>query len=266
MHIEVVSYAAVQPNTGLAATAVAGDSLIIKNAKSRASILAAWNANSVAGFGQIIAPSLHDTTRNYRYNINASEIDPRLPKGTTIQPQPQETLSITVAGSNVALAAEMGSLLIHYKDLPGVSLQSIDYRTYLDKLETPTTIQATLTGSAVAGGGYTGTELINAETDLLRANRYYAVLGATTSVDVPTLCISGPDFGNVRLGVPGDASDNDFTCDWFSFLSRWFNAPFIPVFNSGNRNSMNFSFLSNQAAVSPLVTWYLGLLDSSYRP
>jgi len=258
MNLELVSYSATQPNTGLAATAVTGDSLVVKNSRSRAAILGMWAQNQVAGFHQIIAPSLHDTTRNYRVNVNATEIDPRIPHGMSIQPQPQETLSIQIAGSNVAGDVEQGCLLVYYKDLPGVEARMISYSELQKKTQVLTTVSATLTGAAT---GYTGIELINAESDLLRANRDYAVLGATTSLDCGAVCMSGPDFGNVRIGVPGDASDNDFCAEYFCQLSRWFGMSLIPVFNSGNRNSMNLSFLQNENNISPLVTWYLALLD-----
>jgi len=261
MNLELVSYFSLQPNTSKAATAITGDSLVIKNSRSRAAILGYWTQNQVAGFHQIIAPSLHDTTRNYRVNANATEIDPRLPHGMSIQPQPQETLSITVSGSNVATAYELGCMLVYYKDLPGVEARMISYAELQKKTQVLTTVSATLTGASNPNAGYTGTELINAESDLLRANRDYAVLGATTSLDCGAVCMSGPDFGNVRIGVPGDASDNDFCAEYFCQLSRWFGMSLIPVFNSGNRNSMNLSFLQNENNISPLVTWYLALLD-----
>jgi len=260
MNLEIISYSAVQPNTGLAGAAITGDSLIIKNSRSRAAILDYWAFNQVAGFHQILAPSLHDTTRNFRANVNAAEVDSLIPDGMSIQPQPQETLSVFVAGSNVALDAELGCLLVYYKDLPGVEARMISYAELQKKTQVLTTVSATLTG---AGGvaGYTGTELINAESDLLRANRDYAVLGATTSLDCGAVCMSGPDFGNVRIGVPGDAGDNTQNREYFTALARQFNMPLIPVFNSGNRNSMNLSFLQNEVNISPLVTWYLALLD-----
>jgi len=259
MHIELVSYSATAPgSSGAAAAAVTGDSLIIKNSRTKASILQWWAKNQTAGFHQLIAQSLHDTTRNYRVNVGADELDPRIAQGSSIQPQPQEPLSMTIAGSATAGDVELGCLLVHYKDLPGVNMRSISYSDLQRKTEQLTTISATLTGAAA---GYTGTELINAESDLLKANRDYAVLGATTNTSVGALCLSGPDFGNVRLGVPGDAADNDFCQSWFCQLARWFGEPLIPVFNSGNRNSMNFSFLQDENNVSPLVTWYLALLD-----
>jgi len=260
MHIELVSYSATAPGaSGAAAAAVSGDSLVIKNSKSRAAIIAWWAKNQTAGFHQLIAPSLHDTTRGMRVNVNADEVDPRLPLGTSIQPQPQETLSMTIAGSATAGDVETGCMLIHYENLPGVNLRSISWSELQKKMEMQTTISATLTGAAA---GYTGSELINAESNLLRANRDYAVLGATTNTSCAALCMSGPDFGNVRIAVPGDAADNDFCQGYFGQLSRAFGQAFIPVFNSGNRDAMSLSFLQDENNVSPLVTWYLALLDN----
>lgn len=261
-HLEVVAYSATAPgSSGAAASVIAntssGASLTVKNSRSKASILGWYGFNQAAGFHQLIAQSLHDTTRNMRVGVNATEIDPRLPKGTPIQPEPQELLQLTIAGSAVAGDVEIGWLQMLYKDLPGVNARMMSYKDYLSRLVVPTTIQATLTGAAA---GVTGVEGITAETDLLKANRDYAVLGATTNTDCAALLLSGPDFGNVYIGVPGDAGDNDNTCDYFCQLSRMWGADLIPYFNSGNKAAMNFAFIQNENNVSPLVTWYLGLL------
>lgn len=259
MHIELLSYSATAPGAaGAAAAAVTGDSLIIKNAIGRdPQIIAWWARNQTAGFHQVTAPSFHDTTRGIRVNVPATEIDPRLPLGVSQDCQAQELLSCTIAGSATAGDVELGCFLLSYPNLPGVTGRYITYAQMLDKKTNLTTVSATLAGAAA---GYTGAELINAESDLLRANTNYAVLGMTTNTDCAAMFISGPDTGYQKVAVPGDSADNDFTSQWFCYLARAYDDPLIPVINSGNKASTSFGFLQDENNVSPLVTLYLAQL------
>jgi hypothetical protein len=52
--------------------------------------------------------------------------------------------------------------------------------------------------------GYNGARAINADVDLLQANQDYAVLGMTTDVDAPRVCLRGPDTGNLRSPCPAN--------------------------------------------------------------
>jgi hypothetical protein len=257
MHLETITYNATQPNTGLAAAAVTGDSLTIKNSKARAQILQGWGMNQVEGFQQITFPSGHDTTRGFRANVDALMPQNFFTNGLGMYVEPQELLSILIAGSNVAADVESGSLLIKYDDLPGVTSRTISWQALRNKVESLTTISATLTGAAA---GYTGSELINAESDLLRANRDYAVLGLTTNIPCCTLSILGPDTGYQRVSLPGPVDTSQMLQEGFVFLARSFDEPLIPVINSGNRNSTFLSFVQNENNISPLVTAYLALL------
>jgi len=266
MHFEALGFSRVAPGAapGIAAAALPGDSLQIKNAKSKASIIGLWGWQQVAGTQQIIYPSGHDTTRGYMYTVNVDEQDSRMAKGLALQPNPQETLSITIVGSTTAGDVEMGFALVYYKDLPGITMQSIDYKELLSAFARGgklTNVVATITGTGVANtGGWAGAELINAETDLLKANTKYAVLGATTNTSVGAIWMTAPDFGNVRIAVPGDAADNDFTADYFCNLARTYGEPFIPVFNSGNKGAINIGVAVAENTISPLITWFLAEL------
>ena len=121
-----------------------------------------------------------------------------------------------------------------------------------------TTIQATLTGAAA---GYTGSELITAESDLLQANRDYAVLGITSNVPCGSVFIVGPDTGYQKAAVPGGVSEADYGRDWFCALARSFGLPLIPVINSGNKASTFLGFTQNENNISPQVSVCLGLLN-----
>lgn len=260
MHNEIISYTATAAAAiGSAATAVVGDSLTIKNNQGSESprIIQLGARNQTAGFHQLTWPSAHDTTRGYRFNVPATEVDNRMPLGTSMDIEPQETISAIIAATAVAGDVEHGVIWVHYPRVPGLEGRFITWQQLLDRMVRLTTVSATLTG---AGAGYTGSELITAESDLLRANTDYAVLGATTSLDCAVLCITSPDFANMRMGVPGDAADNDWTSQWFCEMSRAHKLPLIPVFNSGNKSATTLSFLQDENNISPLVTWFLAQL------
>ena len=221
MHTEIVSFSATQPNTGAAAAALTGDSLTIKNSKGPAQIVAWWAQQQVDGYQQLVTPTSHDTTRGFRQVVEASNIDNILPPGMSIEVQPQELMSITIAGSNTAGDVELGCMLVHYPNLPGVEARAIKWADVQRRAEVMTTLQLTVTGAAT---GYTGEELITAESDLLRANRDYAIIGATTSTACAAITLVGPDTGYRRTAIPGQASDADVGHDWFARLSRAFSS------------------------------------------
>lgn len=260
MHLELITAQATQPNTGAAATAATGDSLTVKNSKGRAHILAMWVMLQADGFLQISKPSGHDTTRGWRQVCDTGSIMNLLPNGVPLDIEPQELLSVTIAGSNTSGDVDTACLQVLYEDLPGVNSRLIDWPTLQRKAETLklNTIQATLAGTAA---GYTGSELITAESDLLQANRDYAVLGITTSTPVASVFIVGPDTGYQRAAVPGGVSEADYGRDWFCALSRAYGQPTIPVINSGNKASTYFGFVQNENNVSPVISMSLALLS-----
>lgn len=261
MHIETVSFQATQPNTGAAAAAVTGDSLIIKNSKGPATILQSWGFNQVDGFQQYVWPSAHDTTRGFRADIEAVSPNFRMTMGVGAQVEPQETMTITIAGSNTAGDVESGQMLILYDDLPGVTSRLMRWSELVRRVDKITTISATLTGAGA--GVYTGAELITAESDLLRANRDYAVLGMTTNVGCAGVSLRGPDTGYQRVTLPGNVDDSQLLQEGFCWLARAYDLALIPIINSGNKAATFLDFIQNENNVSPLVTVYLALLGKS---
>lgn len=260
MHHEIVSYSATQPNTGLAATASTGDSLTIKNCHGQAIVAAMWANNQVEGFHQLIVPSGHDTTRGWRTIVEAVDATPRNNVGVPWEVEPQETMAITIAGSNTAGDIETGHLLLFYKSLPGTEARLCTWEQLLERQEPnkQVTVHATIT--ATGAGGYTGAELINADSDLLQANRDYALLGIETATPCGAVCISGPDTGNVRTGVPGNSLRPDVCGQFFAILSRAYGLSMIPIINSGNKNSTTLTVNTNENGGATLVSLNLCML------
>jgi hypothetical protein len=264
MHTEVISFLATAPggSPGVAAAALVGDSLVIKNNQGpiRPTVLAAWGFQQADGFQQITFPSGHDTTRGYRYAVSAGNTSARLPEGAFMAMTAQEQLSITVGGSATALDQELGCLLVHYPMLPGVQSRAITYSEYLNRLEKLTTIQASVGGTT---GGIYVEELINFETDLLMANRDYAVIGMEASVPCLAVTLRGTDLGNVRVACPGGTNVDGYQSNFFASLASTFGLPLIPVINSGNRNNTFLGVVQNEAGAlvgGVPITIYLALL------
>ncbi len=255
MHIELVSYSATQPNTGGAGAALTGDSLTIKNfQQGGARILAWWGFNQVEGWHQLVFPSGHDTTRNLREVVdvlNPELIWPAI--NVPIELQAQELMSLTIAGSNVSGDVEIGCFLVQYDNLPNVESGLIDYAELLRRAQPSKslTIQATITGS---GAGYSGAELVTAESDLLHANTDYAVVGIGSDTPCAAVTLVGPDTGYVKVGVPGDVAHRDVAGGFFVGLARAYGAKTIPVINSGNKASTYLGVAMNENAGATIVS------------
>jgi hypothetical protein len=256
MNLRLISFSATNPgSSGAAAAAFSGDSLVIENnqGEMRPSIISMWGFNSTSGFQQLTFPSGHDTTRGFRASVIASETDPTLPVGMNIAVTAQEQLALTLSGSGAAI--EQGSALIFYPNLPGVQGRYIHAAEVDERVEKMTTINCTITGVA---NSYSE-ELINAESNLLLANRDYAVIGMRSAVNCLAMYIKGPDTGNVKVGVPGGDGVSFIDSRFFYKLSEELGLPLVPVINSGNRDN-TFVGIAQKAATDVPLTITLALL------
>lgn len=255
--VDTVGYNAVQPNTGLAATAIVGDSLTTKFAGPGAGpmIAAWWCKNQVAGFHQLTWPSGHDVTRGIRSRVPLGSVLPRYPRSWSPSLEPQELVSAFIAGSNVAGDQEIGVLQFYYPDLPGVSPRLIDEATLNSRGIRALTIEDT-TG-ALTSVLWTGARALNAASDLLRANTDYAVVGYNLGVICAAIAIRGPDTGNLRIGVPGDTANGLVSERYFVDMTREMGVPYIPVFNSANKASTFTDCLQDENVTVVPFSWSL---------
>lgn len=256
MHIELVSFLATAPSTGAAGTILTGDSATIKNGKGAIHTVAAWSTRQVAGFSQLIVPSGHDTTRNYRASVAIGAGLLTMPLDMQMKFDAQEVMANTIAGSAVAGDIELDSYLVFYENFPGIDMRTITPDQLESRVEKYTTVESSL--AAVATGQYSS-EAINADSDLLKANRDYAVLGMNSRTAAHALTLQAPDFGNVRVGVPGNLRP-ELTNQWFMLMSRVHGKPLVPVFNTGNKAQVNIGFCADENAATTLITVYLAML------
>lgn len=258
MHIELITASATAAvTTGSAAAAVGTDSLTVKNGRGAIDIVALWQTNQTAGFGQIIFPSGHDTTRGWRAGVGVGVNVGQLALRQSIPVQPQETIGVTIAATAVAGDVENVSMLIRYKDFPGISGRLMTENAVIAKTEKLTTVENSLTSTA--GPSYGTPETINQDSDLLLANRDYALMGLTCRTAVHAIYVSAPDFGNVRVGAPGMLR-YDLGSQWFMMQSRLHDEPMVPVFNSGNKANILIGVVTDENAGTFVVTLHLALL------
>jgi hypothetical protein len=257
MHYEIITAQATQPNTGLAGTANTGDSLTIKNGRGKIHTIAGWSSRQVAGFSQIVVPSGHDTTRNYRAGVAAALGQLVMPLDLQMPLEAQETIASTIAGSNTAGDIELDSFLVYYADFPGINMRSITAQQLEQRTRKYTTVETSIT--AVVTGQY-AEAAITADSDLLKANSDYAVIGMSSRTGAHSLTLKAPDFGNVRVGCPGMLRP-EVTSQWFVLLSRVHGLPLVPVFNTGNKAQTSVGFVMNETAAATAVTLYLALLS-----
>lgn len=258
MHFEMVTaLATAAATTGTAGTALTGDSLTVKNGKGKIHTLAGWGSRQTAGFGQIIVPSGHDTTRNYRAGLAAALTGQvMMPLDMQMNLEAQEVMALTLGETAVAGDIALDSYLVFYENFPGINMRTITPQAMESRVDKFTTVESSIT--AVATGQYVS-EAITADSDLLKANRDYAVMGMTSRTAAHALTLQAPDFGNVRVGIPGMLR-SEVTNQFFMLLSRVHNLPLVPVFNTGNKAQVNIGFCSDENAAATVVTMYLAML------
>lgn len=223
---------------GSAMAAIAGDTLIVRNAAEEPGprMLTAWVKSQTSGFVQITHPSGHDQVRDLRLRHVAASVLPLLPIGWDEPVEPQEALTLTLAENAVAGDIGLLHMLMYYPDLPGIQARLIDLQQLESRMVEMVTIEDSTT--ATAGGTYSGSRAITAASDLLIANTDYALIGANIGVNCGALTVRGSDVGGLRVGIPGMAGRPDLTAFWFPWLTQEFGIPLIPVFNSANKGNI----------------------------
>lgn len=263
--MEVITGFTTAPDTAnfVAATVAPGDSFGVRSAPMEAGVylMQAWmdaqGKAGVAGF-RVRSPRLHDNVRGITADIVPSEVDPALPWGIKQRLIPQDTLTLEIIGSNTAGDIESVSMLLYYDDLPGVNARLARWAEIEPRVKNIVSVENTL--ALGVAGGYSGPEAINAETDLLKANTDYALLGYVTTVECCTIGWRGVDTGNLRIGGPGNELDHQLTVDWFRRMSQETGMACVPIFNSANKAGILIDGVQDENGADPTVISYFAEL------
>jgi hypothetical protein len=219
--LELLTFRVTAPSTTLTAVTMNTDnSNIIRDftPPNGAYIMTLWGKHQTAGRIQVKSPNLHEATRGITVYDTVGNPDTLLPMIGMNPLQRNDQLSILMDGSGTGGDIELGALLVYYDQLPNISARLIDADELRARGGQEVAIENTL--SLATSGDYTGSEAINAEYDILKPDRDYALLGG--SVSALCLCIRyrGIDTGGLGVGFPGNPTLKFMTVNWFVWLSE----------------------------------------------
>lgn len=239
---------------------VTGDSAAVPNFDlgKRAWLLQAWADVQTAGTLRVRSPKFHDNVNGIRIDTIASDARPLLPWGVPQRLWPNDTLTVELSASATAGDIETVTLLMAFEDLPGIAGRFITPDELTRRADQLLTVENTI--ATVATGGYGGGEAINAEIDQFQNGVDYAIVGYKVDTECAAVGFRAPDFGNLRIGGPGDESEPDLYSDWFVKLARFYNLPLIPVFNGQNKASVLIDAAQDENGADTTVTTFLARL------
>jgi hypothetical protein len=253
--LEVIAGQATAPSsTFTALTMNAGNTLTVRNASLTADLrlLQMWAKNQAAGVFRIRSPKLHDNVQGIRVRNPSATVIEMLPWGIFQKLVAQDQLVAEITGSAVGGQFEQGAALLYYSDLPGQQARLTTLSDVQKRGVNIFTQESTITPGAA--GGYSGSQALNANFDLMKANTDYALLGYRVDVRCSVVRWTGIDTGNLGVGGPGEPSVSDVTENWFLSLAQSQNLPLIPVFNSANKNGITTDIMQDQAAAVVVLT------------
>jgi hypothetical protein len=255
MHLEVIGCEfTASAVAGSVALICAGDSFTIKNAKPDSKILlvdviALWGT---LGEFRVVGPHFNDTTQGIRVPVIPAISSSLLASPVAEPLWPQDTLAVTFFGTAAGGEINVAGIVVWYEDLPGISATMLDTAGLRQRgvRVVPVAINAIAT---VATGEWGGAEALNGDTDLLKPNTDYALLGAASSLVSGVIGVRSPNWGNVRVGIPGQITVPDVSWNYLVHLSDRLGLPCIPVLNSGNKASTFIDVLQDEAGANPDV-------------
>lgn len=246
-----------------ALTAVPGDSLAVANFAigKQSWLIQLWTDAQVAGTLRIRSPRFHDNVNGIRVDTIISDAKPLLPWGAAQPLFPNDTLIVELAGSAVAGDIEYVVLLEYFDEMPGVSARLLTWEQVRARIDQLLTVENTIATGATAA--YGGSEAINAEIDQFQQGADYAILGYKVDVECAAIGYRAVDFGNLRLGGPGDEADPQLYSNWFPMLSNHYGKPMIPVFNGSNKASVLVDAVQDENGADTTLTTYLARLRAA---
>lgn len=231
--------------TWTAASGFTGQSGTVRNTAlgSKISLEAMWTDGPQATGFRVRSPRLHDNVRGIEMDapastpLNALGLRPFTPLVA------QDLLIVEASGA----AADATGVYLHisYASLPGsdgnYATWAQVYPRMVDIMTQPYYPSAVATANNWSAGA-----ALNSAADLMKANTWYAWLGAVSSVQGGALAIQGPDTGGLKVGMPLSSNALE-TREWFAWMDEFGEEPGIPIINSANKAG-TFIYLGYEAA------------------
>jgi hypothetical protein len=243
-----------------ALTIASGDSLTLRFLDPNADIqlLEAWGGNNATKCEfQIRSPLLHDNTRGivfahmFNPTLSGADGNPQLYMSAyeTQKYYPSDTLIVEANGT--ASDDVTFSQLVCYEGSNVHQQTLISYEEV--KRRGVNLIGLRCSPSAHATTSTYGTaEAINTDDTRLKANKEYAVIGATFDLPVTTLSMYAPETNNLKISMPGSFVER-ITAGWFLELSRRFMRPMVPVINANNAANVFLQVADAGGGTAPRV-------------
>ncbi len=263
--MELVSGLVLDAGTLKALTPLAGNSFTLRNTPDGTEIrlLQAWTTEDPTNhLGEFVirSPLMHDNVRGISLLEGGARCLPLLNNLVRQRLFSQDTLILEVLGVAGAAVLSFGSMLIYYEDLIGVSSNFITPDELRTRSINLATVENTIT--ALATGEYGTAEAINAESDLLKANTDYAIIGyECQAISGQAIRYRASSWGNLGLGGPANNAHPHLTSQWFTNLAEQVGLPLIPVFNSAERANVLIDMCTDETAADQKVITYLAQLD-----
>lgn len=236
-------------NTLEAVTMLAGNSNTLRAAApdSPISLISAWGDVETEGEIQIRSPLMHDNVMGYTAPVSASNPYPLWPEGV-IQPLFSHDVLTLMASANVIADEEAIAMVVHYQDLPGAAAMLISGADVRNNTQHILTVRNQLAAGSV--DSWQGEETLNAENDLLKSGRKYALLGCTANVSLTCVRWRSSDWANLGVGVPHPIASPGLAARWFVYMSDRTGIPLVPVIDADNIGAV----LIDKYAIIPATT------------
>lgn len=240
-----------------ALAAAPGDSLSIRNfpaGQTAALTSIMYDAGGSERF-RIASANMHDNETGITFEPAETPAQFLLPQDASVAMYAGDTPSLY--GGIAAAGTIAGALQVYYSQLPGIAARLHSWGDIAGNVRYYKSVEVDL--AAVAVGAWTDT-LITTTEDQLHAGKDYAVLGYQCSEALTVVGVKGSATGNLRVCGPGASSTLDIT-EYFVYMSESQKMPYIPVFNSDDRNAFYVSAFNHAAVAGAAAHVYLILAE-----
>lgn len=251
-------------NPGTTVTALTmdtGDSATIKffDASQPAWIVDAWAQTATIGVLRIRSPRLHDPNQGIRLRTSTTAARSLLADVARQYVVPQDVL--TFEGSGGGAETDVFAFLVYYSNLLQNAAHLISVQELLARQRNIAGMEVQVTSSATAGQ-YGGSTALNATFDNWKRNIDYAILGILSDTGGCVVGVTGPDTGQVRIGMPM-ATEPIQTNDYFVQLGLQTGLACIPVINAANIGATNIDCATTSVSATVNFTVIVAELSGS---
>jgi hypothetical protein len=213
----------------------------------------------------LTASRFHDQTFGIRLAVPSGALLAPTTRPSLLSPAgfdqpiyPSDVLSIQANGT--AADNVNCTLQLYYPNLPGVMPRLATSAFVRQNTRNIVGVRVSPTSGA---GTYGATVALNSVTNLLHADRDYALLGFTAQTPIASLVVAGIDTGNMRVGGPVLAAP-EHDAYMFADMADKYGQPLIPIINANNAGATTIA-AAHTAAAAKVVDVLLAELTVKFQ-